>query len=286
MDFLFILGFNDSLDKKRETGGPRLSPHALVQEYLNRIEHLYGIATNGYQLRLLRDSGKLIRLTYLEFDLFRMLEDDLYAEFSIMYRIIHSSRMPAKMDESESSLIEQYHQDSLEAGARIRGALSEAVEKSIISIGNGFLKHPANEELRKRLNDGTLTAYEFYHYLLRFIYRVLFLMVIEERDIIYPDEIDEKTRRLKNIYYNFYSISRIRKLAEKFFLFDEKLEDIWIALRNTFRIFGYERLAQKLNIYPLDGELFDYDALGILDSSNLDNHTLLECIKNLSIFEN
>ncbi len=281
-----IVGFNDSLDKKRETGGPRLSPHALVQEYLNRIEHLYGIATNGYQLRLLRDSGKLIRLTYLEFDLFRMLEDDLYAEFSIMYRIIHSSRMPAKMDESESSLIEQYHQDSLEAGARIRGALSEAVEKSIISIGNGFLKHPANEELRKRLNDGTLTAYEFYHYLLRFIYRVLFLMVIEERDIIYPDEIDEKTRRLKNIYYNFYSISRIRKLAEKFFLFDEKLEDIWIALRNTFRIFGYERLAQKLNIYPLDGELFDYDALGILDSSNLDNHTLLECIKNLSIFEN
>ena len=90
-----IISFKDSLDKRRESGSGRLSPHALVQDYLNLTEHLYAIVTNGYQLRLLRDSGKLIRLTYLEFDLFQMLEDDLYAEFAIMYRLIHSSRMPS-----------------------------------------------------------------------------------------------------------------------------------------------------------------------------------------------
>ena len=65
-----------------------------------------------------------------------------------------------------------------------------------------------------------------------------------------------------------------------------KLEDLWIALRNTFRIFGDERLAAKLGIYPLNGDLFDYGSIGILIESNLDNHTLLECIRNLSVFEN
>ena len=111
-------------------------------------------------------------------------------------------------------------------------------------------------------------------------------MVLEERDIVYPNKKDEKLNYLRNIYYDYYSISRIRKLSENIFFYDEKLEDLWIALRNTFRIFGDERLAAKLGIYPLNGDLFDYGSIGILNESNLDNHTLLECIRNLSVFEN
>lgn len=64
-----IVGINQSLDKRAEVGGPRLSPHALIQEYLNNHEHLYAIATNGRFLRLLRDATRLSRLSYLEFDL-------------------------------------------------------------------------------------------------------------------------------------------------------------------------------------------------------------------------
>jgi hypothetical protein len=287
-----IVGCNDSLDRRKDKTGPRLSPHALIQEYLNITEHLYGIVTNGYQLRLLRDSGKLIRLTYLEFDLLQMMEDDLFAEFSIMYRLIHSSRMPQKFGEGDASIIEQYHQLSLEAGARIREKLSIAVEKSIMTIANGFLKHPANDELRSKIRSKEIDDEKFYQYLLRFIYRVLFLMVLEERDIIYPNKKDERSAEadkldyLRDIYYNFYSITRIRKLSENIFFFDEKLEDLWIALRNTFKIFGDERLASKLGIYPLNGDLFDYGSIGILSDSNLDNHSLLECVRNLSLFEN
>lgn len=284
---IHIVGVNNNLDKRAESGGARLSPHALVQDYLNVTEHLYGLVTNGYQLRLLRDSGKLIRLTYLEFDLQQMMEDDLFAEFAFMYRLIHASRMPQKQGEGDQSLIEQYHQDSLESGARIREGLSGAVEKSIVSVANGFLKHPANEELRSKLINGELSANDFNLYLLRLIYRILFLLVIEERDIVYASTKDNpELKKLKEIYYNYYSVSRLRKLAEDIFLFDESLEDLWIALRNTFKIFGSERLASKLGIYPLDGDLFGYDSLGILSESNLDNHTLLECIRNLCIFEN
>ncbi|MGH9425164.1 MAG: Eco57I restriction-modification methylase domain-containing protein, partial [Terriglobia bacterium] len=35
-----IMGYRDSLDRKRVDSGPRMSPHALVQEYLNLTEHL------------------------------------------------------------------------------------------------------------------------------------------------------------------------------------------------------------------------------------------------------
>lgn len=283
---IHIVSFNDSLDRKRESSGPRLSPHALVQEYLNLTEHIYGFVTNGYKLRLLRDSGKLVRLTFVEFDLQKMMEEDLYAEFSILYRLLHITRMPQKMSEGDISLIEQYHQDSLEAGARIREKLSGAVEDSIKVLGNGFLSNPKNQELIELIKSGQLSANGFYHHLLRLVYRILFLMVLEERDIVYPnDDGDGNTKYYKDLYYEFYSLQRLRRLSEKIFFFDEKLFDLWISLRNTFKIFGSENLAAKIKLYPLDGDLFDYGSLGVLSDSDIDNRTLLQCIKNLSQFD-
>ncbi|MCP4688260.1 MAG: restriction endonuclease, partial [Desulfobacterales bacterium] len=145
---IHIVGFNDSLDKKRDHGGARMSPHALVQEYINLTEHLYAIVTNGLHLRLLRDSSRLIKLSFIEFDLQTMMEEEHYADFAIMFRLLHVSRMPQKMDQGGDSRIEAYHQDALDAGSRIREGLSRAVENSIHSLANGFLAHPDNEALR------------------------------------------------------------------------------------------------------------------------------------------
>ena len=114
-----IVGFNENLDKKRE-GGTRLSAHALVQEYLNLTPHLYAIVTNGYRLRLLRDSSRLTRLSYLEFDLVKMMEEEAYPDFAVLYRLLHRTRMPVSQELAEDSIIEQYHQDALESGEAIR----------------------------------------------------------------------------------------------------------------------------------------------------------------------
>jgi len=105
-----IMGIHDSLDKRRETSGPRLSPHGLLQEYLNKTDdYLYALVTNGKQLRLLRDATRLVRLTYLEFDLEKMMEEELFADFAILYRILHASRMPKEKNAGEESYIEYYH---------------------------------------------------------------------------------------------------------------------------------------------------------------------------------
>ena len=80
-----IVGARESLDRKPEAGpGPRVSPHAHVQEYLNLTEHVFAIVTNGRLLRLLRDSTRLVRLSYVEFDLDRMFGEDLFADFAVL----------------------------------------------------------------------------------------------------------------------------------------------------------------------------------------------------------
>ena len=105
------MGWRDELDRKRsESGGPRMSPHALVQEYLNLTEHLYSLVTNGRLLRLLRDSSRLVKLSFLEFDLERIFEEELFADFAILYRLLHVSRMPLSQDTVGESIIELYHQ--------------------------------------------------------------------------------------------------------------------------------------------------------------------------------
>ena len=276
-----IMGFNDSLDKKREESGPRMSPHALVQEYLNLTEHLYAIVTNGIQLRLLRDASRLIKLSFIEFDLQAMMEEEQYADFAIMFRLIHSSRMPIKMDAGAESLIEKYHQDALDSGSRIRDGLSNAVKFSIEALANGFLKHPANNELRKHCVDKKITGDIYYKNLLRLIYRLLFLMVIEERDLIYPKTADRKKR---DIYYNFYSLARLRKLCEKNCMEEDRYDDHWFGLLNTFRLFESEEKGRHLDIKPLAGDLFGYNAIDILFRCRLDNQTLLSCLQNLSVF--
>lgn len=58
----------------------------MVQEYLNLNDELCGLVNNGRLLRLLRDSSRLVKLTYLEFDLDRIFKDGLFADFAVLYR--------------------------------------------------------------------------------------------------------------------------------------------------------------------------------------------------------
>jgi hypothetical protein len=214
-----------------------------------------------------------------------MMDEEHYADFAILYRLMHYTRMPVSQDAVAESLIETYHTNSLESGSRIRAGLSEAVESSILSFSKGFLQHPKNDALRQWLEEGETHAksQEFYQWQLRLIYRLLFLMVIEERDLIFPKEANKKQR---DIYYDYYSINKLRKLSEKRYLADAKYSDYWQSIQNTFKLFEDNKFGSPLGILPLSGDLFGYKALGVLNESKIDNKVVLECLKNLSIFKN
>jgi hypothetical protein len=280
-----ISGINDSLDKRRDNSGPRLSPHALIQEYINKTEdHLYALVTNGRHIRLLRDATRLVRLAYLEFDLEKMMEEELFADFAVLYRILHATRMPRQKGEGEQAVIEIYHQDSLLAGARIREKLSEAVEFAIKQMANGFLKHPANDHLRQVIAEGHMSADVYYLHSLRLIYRVLFLLVIEDRGLVYPDKRDAITRKQRQIYQDYYSISRLRKLASRRLYVDGAKHDLWENLKVSFRLFEQQQAGQKLGLQALGSGIFSPDALGVLSYSTIDNVHLLDMMQRLSYF--
>ena len=283
---IHLVGVNQSLDKRADIGGTRLSPHALVQEYLNNTEHMYGLVSNGRFLRLLRDATRLSKLSYLEFDLQQIMEEGLYAEFALLYRLLHVSRVPEKQDSGAESCLEFYHQEALASGSRIRERLSLAVENSIKELANGLLKNPSNELLRTQVLNQEINPKDYYLYTLRLVYRVLFLLVIEERKLIYPERRDEALNKKRSVYYEFYSVQRLTKLAEKLLYVDPRKTDLWQSLITTFALFEYEEYGKKLGILPLGAGIFAPNAMGVLSQQMIDNETLLKVLRYLVTFEN
>lgn len=278
---LHIMGWHDSLEKKRETGGPRVSAHALVQEYLNLTEHAYGIITNGRQLRLLRNSSRLIKLSFLEFDLNRIFEEDLYADFAILFRLLHATRMPANRAHASASVIEKYHQDSVDSGSRIRDGLAAAVAFSMQTVANGLLAHPDNASLVDKLRKEPARANELHQNLLRWVYRTLFVLVIEERVLHHAPGATLRQRRL---YRDYYSLQRLRRLADRPQLADRRSHDLWRAMHQTLRLYEDGGKGLPLGVAPLGSFLFREEGLQQLFQYQLDNRSILQALNRLSTF--
>lgn len=281
---LHIIGCREpaGLDRKPGKAGLRMSAHAMVQEYLNLQDELYGLVTNGFILRLLRDSSRLVKLTYLEFDLDRIFNDGLFADFAVLYRLLHASRLPQCVEESATCWLERYHQDSLDSGARIREGLSKAVEQAIVAFANGFLAHDHNEALLDLIRSDELTPHAYYQHLLRLIYRLLFLLVIEERGLVFPSQAKSSHRE---IYYRHYSLQRLRRLSEKRHLADHRHHDLWLAMLATFSLFEAGGPGRKIGLDPLAGDLFGPEAIGPLAACTLGNDVLLGCLRALGLYQ-
>jgi hypothetical protein len=267
-----IVACDQELGTRPTRGRGVMSPHTLLQEYLNHTEHLWGIVTNGYTLRLLRDSSYLTRQAYVEFDLKGMLEGDRFNEFIVLYRLVHRTRFPRGMDDATECLLEHYHAQAREQGGRIREGLRDAVEESFKILANGFLQHPDNKKLREQCAEGELPSLEFYRELLRLIYRLLFLMVAEERGLLTDNP----------VYHQYYSVTRLRRLAERPQASSEKHCDLYYGLVTLFHLLRSEKFSASLGMEPLNGELFD--GLPHLEDQKLSNAHLLKAINRLSYF--
>ncbi|MBV5326798.1 MAG: N-6 DNA methylase [Chlorobium sp.] len=280
---IHITGSNEpaGLDRKPEKAALRMSAHAMLQEYLNLTEQLYGIVTNGRVLRLLRDSSRLVKLTYLEFDLDRIFTDGLFADFAVLYRLLHVTRLPQTIETSATSLLEGYHQETIEQGSRIRDGLRLAVKEALKTLGTGFLEHPENHELRQQVASGELRPDVYFNQLLRLIYRLLFLMVIEERGMVFPKGTATKK---STIYVQHYSIERLRRQARNRSLQVTCYSDGWLQLLSTFHLFEDRDGAAALGTTLLGGQLFSPANLGLLPHCTLSNKALYSTLEQLCFF--
>ena len=273
-----IAGYGEDLDRR---AGARRSPQALVQEYLNRSDALWGLVTNGQVLRLLRASARIAQPAYLEFDLEAMLRDNQYSEFVLLYRLLHATRFPRTGQAAHDCWLERYYQQGIAEGGRVRDHLRDGVEAALAELGNGLLTHPESQELRDAIAAGRLSAGEYYRELLRLIYRLLFLMVVEERKLVFPAGTESGSRR--DVYSDHYSLTRLRQRAERR-VADDRYADLWQGLLQTFRLFRDDVQAQQLGLTALDGELFGGQACQHLEAAACANAALLRAIFRLSTF--
>lgn len=276
---IHLVSFRQDLDKRTpgRAGAARISPHSLVQEFLNRSqEHLWGFISNGLMLRLLRDNVSLTRQAFVEFDLQSMMDSEAYSDFFLLFLLCHQSRVEVPEGKTvEHCWLEKWYNTAAQQGVRALDQLRSGVQNAIEVLGGGFLAHQANGQLRERLRSGQLSTQDYYRQVLRQVYRLLFLFVAEDRELLFdPDSSSEAL----NLYTEYYSTQRLRKLASK--TRGTRHPDLWRALRLVF-----SRLhdgCPQLALPELDSFLFSSDATADLNELDISNSDLLKAIRFLS----
>lgn len=280
---IHLLGFEVSIDKRTPgvPGATKAAPHSLLQEFLNRSEeHLWGFVSNGYILRVLRDNLTLSRQAFVEFDLQSMFEGEVYSDFVLLWLTCHQSRVECEEEKPHSCWLEKWTQFSADSGTRALESLRDGVEKSIQSLGSGFLSHPDNDPLRESLRSGELSTQDYYRQILRTVYRFLFLLVAEDRDLLHTADSDSEA---VSRYREFYSINRLRSMADRFR--GTRHHDLWEGLRIVSNGLSSDAGSPSLALPALGSFLWSDTAIPNLESAKLSNRDLLSAIRHLGYFE-
>ena len=137
---IHLVGCRLELDRRtpKTAGAAQMSPHSLVQEFLNRApDRLWGFLSNGMLLRVLRNNLSLTRQSFVEFDLESIMVGELYSDFVLLWLCCHESSVDAP--KPSECWLERWVRAARERGTRALDDLRMGVVKGIESLGQGFL---------------------------------------------------------------------------------------------------------------------------------------------------
>ena len=266
----------DDLDRASDhlpTDGRRRSAASAIQDWLNANDDaLWGLCSNGDRLRLVRDNASLTRPAHIEADLARMFEDDAFADFAAFWLVAHASRFGAADTPVTDCALERWRDAGAKAGVAARERLRDGFEAALLALGNGFL---TNADLRARLEKGELPLPDYFGQLLRVVYRLIFLLVAEDRNLLHPPTASVAARTL---YARGYSLSQFRERAIRRASWDRHT-DQWEGLRIVFAALA--RGEPRLGLPSLGG-LFAPGGIADLDAAHLPNRALMEAVYRLA----
>ncbi|MFE7194587.1 Eco57I restriction-modification methylase domain-containing protein [Kitasatospora sp. NPDC057541] len=275
-----LTGWNVPLDT-RTTELAKQAPQSMVQEYLNRSADstLWGVLSNGCQLRLLRESASLTGAAFIEFDLQAIFDGDRSDDFVLLWRLLHRTRFEPRAEGEPAATcpLEKWRTEAIDSGTRALKELRKGVEKALTVIGTGLIAHPDNAGLRDALRTRDKNVRDDLHpALLRLAYRLLFLFVTEDRDLLLHPDATEKARET---YEKYFSTARLRRVARRTGTLHG---DQWQALRLVIEGLGTPGGRPELGL-PALGGLFEPTATdAILDGLSLSNQSLYEAVHALS----
>ncbi|MBL8679272.1 MAG: N-6 DNA methylase [Myxococcales bacterium] len=266
----------DTLAKDFGDGARRRSAFGLAQEYLNAQEGaLWGIASDGTSLRIVRDNASLTRPAWIEADLQRIFTEERYADFATLWLLCHETRFGREGQPVTECALEAWRSAGREEGTRARAQLRRGVEDAIALLGQGFLAHPENTKLRGELQNGTLPVKNYFTQLLRLVYRLIFLLTVEERGLLHPSGTSDP---IKALYRNGYGIRRLRERSVKRSAHD-RFADLWDATKVVCR--GLATGEPRLGLPALAG-IFAANQCPALDEAKIENRALLHAVFKLA----
>jgi hypothetical protein len=250
------------------------SPAFALQDYLNdKDEALWGIVTNGAHLRLMRDNASLTRPAYIEADLAQIFSNEDIASFAVLWLLIHRSRFGREGSPATDCPLERWRDTGSKEGEVARDRLAGQVQIALKVLGSGFLE--ANPDLATKLKSGEVNLTEWFNELLRLVYRLIFLMVAEDRNLLHPTNAKTDARAL---YAQGYSLAALRKQCYRAATWDRH-HDRYEGVKIVFRALAYGQPALAL---PALGGLFADDRLPHLETARLRNKAFMEALYRLS----
>jgi hypothetical protein len=287
-------GLDDAADRFGEINPEthrvrKRSPFMLAQEALNASDQsLWALVSNGLTLRILRDNPSLTRPAYVEVDLEALFSEELYADFTAFWLLAHASRFGKADAEPGDCPWERWRAAGQEAGVRARDRLRDGVAQALRALGTGFLRHPANGNLRSALQGDhgkpALSRQAFFEQLLSLVYRFIFLATVEDRidtatglPLVFAPGTPGPVRQR---YMSGYSLTALRDRAARRSAHDAH-HDLWQALTITFDGLAAGQPALGL---PALGGLFDADQCPQLSGAQIENRWLLTAAFHLGYF--
>ncbi len=269
-----------SAEEKLDRRSPTLStdrsrsPAFALQDYLNdQDDALWGLVTNGVLIRLMRDNASLTRPAYIEADLAQIFANEDAASFAILWLMIHRSRFGSSGAPVSDCTLERWREAGSREGEAARDRLADQVQIALKVLGSGFLE--ANPNLAAKLRSGEVNLTEWFNELLRLVYRLIFLMVAEDRNLLHPEKTKLDARKL---YAEGYSLAALRAQCFRASSWDkhfDRFEGIKVVFRALTQ--GEDRLA-----LPALGGLFSEDKLPNLETARLRNKAFMEAVYRLS----
>jgi hypothetical protein len=222
-----------------------------------------------------RANASLTRPAYIEADLQRIFADEAFADFTALWLLTHASRFGQVGAPPSDFALERWRDAGQKEGVAARDRLRDGVEAALVSLGNGFLSDSDNGALRERLRKGELSLPDFFGQLLRLVYRLIFLLAAEDRNLLHPPSAAGAARRL---YAEGYSVDTLRDRAVRRAAWDRH-HDRWEGLLITFAALGQGE--RRLGL-PALGGLFASGTLPDLERARLGNRRLMEAIYRLA----
>ena len=240
-------------------------PHQQIRDYLNESEHLsWGVLSNGKEWKLFFKGSRTSR--FFEIDLEKCLED--FHDFKYFYVLFRPESFI--QDSYGKCLLDRIFEESLKFQEDVEKDLRGKVFKCVEWLGQGFLSRKENHLGKKDLNS-------IYHHSLIILYRILFVLNAEARDLL---STDPRTK-----YYKHYSLQRIKeKISQGRDEFIGAKTILYDALLELFNLINgdNEKLNKEMRVPRYNGGLFEAERYQFLNEKKVGDDIISKVINELS----